>query len=253
MASLDSNRGAKRAREARAALGLDPAAPLACLLTVVEERARLPVIVARLPAEVAGACWREGHATVLWVNGAQPAVRQRFTLAHELGHAWCRHDGTLEVDSIQTLGGVTTNPLEVQANAFAAELLLPKAAVRGPFDHQPGLDEVVVLAARYGVSALVALFRLSTARVVGDERARRLREEIDAGEHADASGRLGVERLDDRLGTIATLPYRSPALDGSALAAALDGHVPVGAAAHAAGVTPERLAPALEAIVAGPS
>ena len=35
----DSNRGAKRAREARAALGLDPAAPLECLLSTVEQRA----------------------------------------------------------------------------------------------------------------------------------------------------------------------------------------------------------------------
>jgi hypothetical protein len=33
---LDSNRGAKCAREARAAVGLDPVAPLECLLTVAE-------------------------------------------------------------------------------------------------------------------------------------------------------------------------------------------------------------------------
>jgi len=210
----------------------------------------LPVVVARLPEDVAGACFREGEAAVLWVNGVHGAARQRFTLAHELGHTWCGHHGTTEVDSVQTLSGKTTNPLEVQANAFAAELLLPKAAVSGLFAREPGMEELVVFAAHYGVSALVALFRLTTAGVVGERRARRLREEIDQGEHLAAYKRLGVEALDDRLRAIAELPYVSPALDGSALAAALGGDVPVAVAAQAAGVAAGDLAPALKAISA---
>ncbi|HEV2753427.1 MAG TPA: ImmA/IrrE family metallo-endopeptidase [Solirubrobacteraceae bacterium] len=250
MAGLDSNRGAKRAREARRALDLDPVAPLACLLSVVEQQAALPVVVARLPKDVAGACFRSGDATVLWVNGVHGAPRQRFTLAHELGHTWCGHDGTLELDSLQTLSGSTTDPLEIQANAFAAEFLLPRGAVPGLFDHEPGLEEIVVLAAHYGVSALVAFFRLTGAGVVADERARRLRAEIDEGEHLAAYQRLGLEPLDDRLAGIAELPYTSPALGGSALAAALGGDVAVAAAAHAAGVAAQDLAPALEAISA---
>jgi hypothetical protein len=44
MSGLDRNRGAKRAREAREALGLRADAPLDCLLTAVEERAGLPVV-----------------------------------------------------------------------------------------------------------------------------------------------------------------------------------------------------------------
>src|SRR4051794_28357464 len=98
MAGIDANRGAKRAREARAHLGLARDEPLRCLLSSVEQRARLPVVVAALPSDVAGACFRSDSA-VLWVNGAQAAVRRRFTLAHELGHVWCEHDGALEVDT----------------------------------------------------------------------------------------------------------------------------------------------------------
>src|SRR5215218_856798 len=64
MAGVDVNRGAKRAREARAALGLDPAAPLACLLSVVEEDARLPVVVCAMPDGVAGACFRTDTGAV---------------------------------------------------------------------------------------------------------------------------------------------------------------------------------------------
>jgi Zn-dependent peptidase ImmA (M78 family) len=249
--SIDTNRGAKRAREAREELGLDPAAPLACLLTVVEERLGLPVVVARLPDDVAGACWRDGDRAVLWVNGTQAAARRRFTLAHEVGHVWCKHDGTLEVDSFQTISGGTTNPLEIQANAFAAEFLMPKAGVCELFDdHEPGLDELVVLAGGYGTSALAALIRLETAGLVGEERAARLREEIEEGHHFDALRRLALQPRTDRLAAITELPYTSPALAGSALAAALGGAAGADEAARAAGVAPEAFAPALESISA---
>lgn len=90
---------------------------------------------------------REGDAAVLWVNGIHGAPRQCFTLAHELGHTWCGHDGRLEVHSLQTLNVSTMDPLEIQANAFAAEFLLPRTAAAGLLDHEPGLEKIVVLAA----------------------------------------------------------------------------------------------------------
>ena len=108
---------------------------------------------------------------------------------------WCRHDGALEVDSFQTLSGRTTNPLEIQANAFAAEFLMPRDGVCELFDdHAPGLDELVTLAAGYGTSALAALIRLESAGLVGEDRAARLRAEIEEGEHFEAMRRLRVER-----------------------------------------------------------
>jgi hypothetical protein len=109
VAGEDANRGAKRAREARKDLGLDAAAPLACVLDVVEQRVGLPVVVAALPDGLAGACVPLGTSRLLWVNGSQAPVRQRFTLAHELGHAWCGHDGHLEVDTVATISGATTS------------------------------------------------------------------------------------------------------------------------------------------------
>src|SRR5690242_12383072 len=85
MPGRDTNIGAKRARDTRAAFGVAPDSPLD-VLALVEQRARVGVIVASLPDSVAGGCYRSGASSVLWVNGDQPLVRQRFTLAHELGH-----------------------------------------------------------------------------------------------------------------------------------------------------------------------
>jgi Zn-dependent peptidase ImmA (M78 family) len=250
MAGLHSNRGAKRAREARAAAGLDRAAPLPCLLTIVEERFGLPVVIAALPEGVAGACRRDGDAALLWVNGGEVRPRQRFTLAHELGHAYIGHDGKLAVDSFETFSGATTNPNEIEANAFAGEFLVPRVAVERRFDRDPDLEDTVRLAAEYGVSAIAALFRLTSADVVSVKRAARLREEIDAQHHLDVYERLALPLLEDRLEALEELPYTSPALAGSALRAALDGAAPVASAAHAAGVAPGALGPALEMISA---
>jgi Zn-dependent peptidase ImmA (M78 family) len=227
MASIDSNRGAKRAREARAALGLDPAAPLRCLLTVVEERAGLPVVVTALPEDVAGACYRDGDGAVLWVNGSQFRPRQRFTLAHELGHAWCAHDGELELDTFATLNGRTSSPFEVQANAFAAEFLLPRSGMEEVVAGEPTLEEVVVISAHYGVSAIMVVYRLKQLRVASDRRTEQLRAEVDEGLHRDVFKGLALKPRADRLGAIDHLPYLSAALDGTHLSAALRGEAAV--------------------------
>jgi Zn-dependent peptidase ImmA (M78 family) len=223
MSGLDRNRGAKRAREARRALGLAPDAPLDCLLTAVEERAGLPVVVGRLPDGVAGVCYREDDRTLLWVNGEQARVRQRFTLAHELGHAWCKHDGRLAVDTFATLSGRTTNPYEIQANAFAAEFLVPRKAMAQVVDGDQTLDEVVTIAAHFGVSAIVVVYRLKTLRLISEACIAGLQLEIDGGAHDGALERLRLAPLDDRLGTLDELPYLSPQLERTHLAAALRG------------------------------
>jgi Zn-dependent peptidase ImmA (M78 family) len=225
MAGLHANRGAKRAREARAALGLDPAAPLDCLLTVVEERAGNPVIVTALPGELAGACSRVGDTPVLWVNGApaQSPPRRRFTLAHELGHARCGHDGSLELDTFATLSGRTSNPFEVEANAFAAEFLVPRAALGDAVSREPTLEDTVAVATEFGVSAITVVYRFKQLRLASDARVAQLEAEIEEGLHLGMAERLGLTHRADRLARVGHLPYLSPALEGSALAAALRG------------------------------
>lgn len=224
MAGLDSNRGAKRAREARQALGLNAGAPVDCLLTVVEERAAVPVVVAALPGDLAGACYRESDQdVVVWVNGSQHVVRQRFTLAHELGHAWCRHDGRLEPDSFATVSGRTSNPLEIQANAFAAEFLVPRAGLEARGVGEPTLEDVVTVAAEHGVSAIMVVYRFKQLKLASDRRVAALEAEIEERLHERLFGELGLDPLVDRLAAVESLPYLSPGLAGTLLDAALHG------------------------------
>lgn len=225
MAGLDVNRGAKRAREARAAFGLDRSAPLRCLLDVVEAQTGLAIVVAPLVEGLAGACVAFGSGgRLLFVNGAQATVRQRFTLAHELGHVRCGHDGALAVDTFATLSGATTNVLEVQANAFAAEFLLPASAVDEVLDGDPGLDELVVTASAFGGSALMTLFRVRPR--ISEAAFAALEAAIGDGLHLEAAERLGLPGPPDRLGELEALPYLSPALHATRLGAVLRGDAP---------------------------
>jgi Zn-dependent peptidase ImmA (M78 family) len=246
MPSKDTNTGAKRAREARQHLGLDDASPVPCVLTLVEERAELPVIVGALPDGLAGALWRNGVGSIVWVNGGQAVERQRFTVAHELGHVRCGHAGT-NVDTHETISGRTHDPREVQANAFAAQLLAPAAGVRALVGRDPDLEDLVRLAAHFGISTVAALYRCSTLGLLSKSRHETLQREIDEKLHHRVWDYLDPEPLRDVLAETEQ-PRVPPALAGSALAALLDGRVSVGAAASAAGCPADRLGDAAAAL-----
>lgn len=204
-------------------LGLDAAAPLPCLLDVVEDAADLPVVVATLLDGLAGACVPLGPTHLLFVNGTEPRVRQRFTLAHELGHYWCRHDGELVVDTFETLAGRVTTPYEIEANAFAAEFLIPKVALVGRFSSDPTPDDVLSVAAEYGTSAAMTHFRFRQCRLISDAASA----DFHAADQNEIWERLKLTGLGDRLAELAELPYLSPRLEGTHLGAAVRGDAAV--------------------------
>lgn len=78
-----------------------------------------------------GACVRISSTEVgILINDQRDLHMQRFTAAHELGHFVLEHEGSL--DREVRLPGHTSgrDPKEVEADAFAAELLMPKWLVR---------------------------------------------------------------------------------------------------------------------------
>jgi Zn-dependent peptidase ImmA (M78 family) len=243
MASFNTNFGAKRAREAREEWGIDPAAPIGCLLSIVEEREGLPVSLSRMPENVEGLCWMLDGECMLWVNAHDWVPRRRFTLAHELGHRRCRHDdSSIVIESFETLTGGITNTVEAQANAFAAELLAPAAGIRELVgDDEPTIEHVVDISARYGVSAIVAAYRFATLRLVDDDR---LVAAVNAGEHKPLWEAAGHTPYEDGLSAIGPdeLPRLAPKLADSSLGAMVRGEASVEDAAACIGCEAEVLA-----------
>ena len=67
---------------------------------------------------------------LIQINKFEPEYRQRFTIAHELGHILLGHQGVLYRTSDVTKYKDTIKRMnEVAANKFAAELTMPKSLV----------------------------------------------------------------------------------------------------------------------------
>jgi Zn-dependent peptidase ImmA (M78 family) len=107
---------------------------------------------------------------VIWVNREQAPVRQRFTLAHELGHHLLRHADTFHLDlggdlAPNATGGGHPNydwRAERAANEFAASLLMPASMVRRA---AATVTDVAVLAAQFKVSRAAMGFRLTALNI----------------------------------------------------------------------------------------
>ncbi|MCR8969596.1 ImmA/IrrE family metallo-endopeptidase [Facklamia sp. 7083-14-GEN3] len=65
---------------------------------------------------------------IIYLNELEPEFRQRFTLAHELGHAVLGHNISYRTELPEYIS-IIEKMNETNANKFAAELLLPKRLV----------------------------------------------------------------------------------------------------------------------------
>lgn len=81
---------------------------------------------------VSGAIVKGANGAVVVVNAAHHPFRRRFTIAHECGHH-VLHGLEMHIDSAKfrdERSATGEDRDEVEANAFAAELLMPEEAVR---------------------------------------------------------------------------------------------------------------------------
>lgn len=127
--------------------------------------------------EVAGMLLREEGRAIIGVNKDHPQVRQRFTIAHELGHFFLHDDQEVYVDrgfAVRMRDGKSSLAVdihEIEANAFAAELLMPTSMllndVRGlTIDYEDGGADIKHLADRYEVSVQAMTLRLTNLGVI---------------------------------------------------------------------------------------
>lgn len=96
---------------------------------------------------------------VIGINSMHHPKRQRFTMAHELGHYFLHKDteGDLEDTILFRSTGYGDKGIESEANKFAAELLMPEDMFRELVRTEAGLIEAV--SDRMGVSALAVTYR----------------------------------------------------------------------------------------------
>jgi Zn-dependent peptidase ImmA (M78 family) len=111
--------------------------------------------------EVSGMVYRDEASKVVGVNSSHARNRQRFTIAHEIGHLVLHKGDGVFVDSfggrINWRNGAW-DPDEAEANAFAAELLMPRSLVDREVE---GLLEDEAISAKRLVMTMAKRFRVS--------------------------------------------------------------------------------------------
>jgi Zn-dependent peptidase ImmA (M78 family) len=100
----------------------------------IVEKLGVALVVEALDRNVSGLLFRKGREQAIGVNSAHPMVRQRFTIAHELGHMRLHPGKELILDHVRVnlrddRSSLGTDREEREANAFAAELLMPHVEV----------------------------------------------------------------------------------------------------------------------------
>jgi Zn-dependent peptidase ImmA (M78 family) len=134
----------------------------------------VPVVESAFRDDVSGALIRSNGTAVIAVNVTHHPNRQRFTVAHELAHFFLRHRDSDHVDWKFTVlrrdqrSSEATDEHEIEANSFAANLLMPKHFIRRDIAQLTkfngeivlGDEDIRSLSKRYEVSVKAMNYRL---------------------------------------------------------------------------------------------
>lgn len=112
----------------------------------------------------------EGFDTnkIIVINKKHPATRQRFTIAHELGHYFLENKPSRCFSHREDASKYDKK--ERDANRFASALLMPESSVRRTFEDISGSyttsAAISIVASKFNVSNAAAEIRLKTLKLI---------------------------------------------------------------------------------------
>lgn len=177
---MDLSETKKQAREVSAGYNPEGLVPFP-FERLIERRGDVDLVMhSTMPQHISGAIYFQDKRFTILVNATKPEPRQYFTVAHELGHYflhddWLRANGDSGfVDFSNTVDGQgmllrADQPIrvdvqkELEANNFAAELLMPEDKVRAAWEVT---HDIVPCAEIFLVSASAMALRLEKLNLV---------------------------------------------------------------------------------------
>ncbi len=137
----------------------------------IAKKLNLEIRVEQLEGDISGCIIRQGDRGIVGVNTFHHENRQRFTVAHEIGHFLLHKGNQILVDRKFLVNmrdaeaSAAANPEEVEANFFAAELLMPERFlsidIKGKHLDIEDDQSLRDLAERYQVSTQALTYRLA--------------------------------------------------------------------------------------------
>ncbi|MCG8407577.1 MAG: XRE family transcriptional regulator [Phycisphaerales bacterium] len=152
---------------ARMEMGVGPG-PILNLVAVIESCGGIVIDRDLEVGEVDALCrWVPGLPKLFFLNGAKPADRVRFSLAHELGHTVMHFGRTVDV-----------KVAEQEANEFAAAFLMPADEIRRDFRSTVTLADLAAIKRKWRVAMQAALRRARTINRIDEQRYKWLNIQI---------------------------------------------------------------------------
>lgn len=136
---------------------------------LLAEELGLDVSYEHLPDDASGFLYVDDDFGMIGVHSLHSDARQRFTIAHEIGHFLLHDFDTVHVDKRFIMrdakSSTAEDDREIEANWFAAELLMPNQWIREDVEELGGIDlendeEIEELADKYEVSNAAMQYRL---------------------------------------------------------------------------------------------
>jgi Zn-dependent peptidase ImmA (M78 family)/transcriptional regulator with XRE-family HTH domain len=146
---------------------IDGVAQRADLADVVEAVFGADVAILDLGNDFDGLATSSDDVKLIVLATSQMPARQRFTLAHELGHLLAGDDQGVHLDQDIFAHAQAQSPSEARANSFAASFLMPADTLRGAMG-STGLTgpDFAALACELNVTPSALAFRLESLRLI---------------------------------------------------------------------------------------
>jgi Zn-dependent peptidase ImmA (M78 family)/transcriptional regulator with XRE-family HTH domain len=178
---------AQAAQWVRAKWRLSPG-PIENVARLIEDHG---IVVARLPgvgdAFMGISIFAAGQIPLILVSSEAPGCRDRWTLAHELGHLVLHHHR--DNDALEHC--------EEEADEFAAEFLMPAHEIRPQFGQRLGLAELGQLKRHWRTSMQALISRARQVRRISDSQEERLWRLISArGYRRQEPIDVGVDQIE---------------------------------------------------------
>ena len=130
----------------------------------IADKLEIKVIEHPFSDDISGVFFKKDNKLFLGVNSNHHEHRQRFTIAHEIGHYILHstevlHLHTMECEKVYLRADNSSGLNEVEANHFAAELLIPEKLIVKCIEND--IRSIKDLAARFNVSEDAMRYRLT--------------------------------------------------------------------------------------------
>lgn len=158
---------------------LDSCSVTTAPIAVEEIAAKLNAVIRHepFPGELSGMVHRRPDGTaVIGVNSLHPQTRKRFTIAHEIAHLVLHEGEEFHIDDKYLIGlrndlsSTASDDNEIEANQFAAELLMPKKILfvdlANMTDELEPEEAIRQIAAKYMVSVQAMTIRLHSLGII---------------------------------------------------------------------------------------